>query len=317
MKTDRELLREYAERGSGSAFQALVQRHLDLVFATALRGVKDAGAAQELTQNVFITLARKASWLRGEISLAGWLHRTALFEVRHWWRGELRRQRREQTAVELGTTMKDEDSLLKNLAGELDEGLLSLRETDRQALMLRYFEGRSHREIGDLLGAREDAVRMRIDKALDRLTHFFRRRGYAVPVVGTTIAVLGAAAKAAPAGFAIITTRSALAAGSGSAITGFKPLIARFMGLTKTQTAILCAALAVAPVAWEWNVNRKASNQTAVTLSKLQTLRDQQGEFSTEAERLRSEADRLDSALAKAASNQARYEAAALKLDSL
>src|SRR5262245_2882749 len=143
VKTDRELLREYAERGSESAFQALVERHLDLVYATSLRGVNDTGAAQEVAQNVFVTLARKAPWLQGELSVAGWLHKTALLEVRGWWRGELRRRRREQTAAELGTTMKDEDSLLKALTGELDEGLLKLRERDRQALLLRYFEGRS------------------------------------------------------------------------------------------------------------------------------------------------------------------------------
>src|SRR5882672_6527641 len=212
-KTDRELLNEYVEHGSEGAFQALVERHLDLVFATALRGLNDTGAAQEITQNVFITLARKAAWLRGETSVVGWLHKTALFEVRCWWRGELRRQRREQTAVELGTIMKEEDSLLKTLAGELDEGLLGLREADRQALLLRYFEGRSHREIGALLGAREDAVRMRITKALVKLTRFFRLRGYAVSAVATTVALLGSAAKAAPAGLAITATRSALAAG--------------------------------------------------------------------------------------------------------
>src|SRR2546423_9748405 len=100
LKTDRELLTQFAAHGSESAFQELVQRHVDVVFATALRGLSDAGAAEEITQNVFITLARKAAWLRGETSVIGWLHKTALFEVRCWWRGELRRQRREKTAVE-------------------------------------------------------------------------------------------------------------------------------------------------------------------------------------------------------------------------
>ncbi len=317
LKTDQELLREYAERGSESAFEALVERHLDLVFATALRRLNDTGAAQEITQNVFITLARKAAWLRGEASLAGWLHKTALFEVRRWWRGELRRQRREQTAVELGTIMKDEDSLLKALAGELDEGLLGLRETDRQALMLRYFEGRSHREIGALLGAREDAVRMRIDKALGRLTQFFRRRGYAVRAVATTATVLGAAAKAAPAGLALVAARSALAAGSGGTATGLKLLIAKLMGLTKTQAAVLCAVLAVAPVAWEWNVNRMALNQAATTQSKLEAVRDQQDKSAAEIERLRAESARLEAALAEAVQTQARYAEAARKLEAL
>ncbi len=248
LRTDRELIREYAQDGSEGAFASLVQRHLDLVFATALRGVNDERVAQEVAQNVFIALARKAAWLGSEISVAGWLHKTALLEVRQHWRGELRRQRREQTAVELGTLMKDDDSLLKALSAELDEGLLELREADRQALMLRYFEGRSHREIGALLGAREDAVRMRIDKSLDRLTRFFRRRGYAVPAVSTTATVLGAVAKAAPAGFATVAVQSALAAGGGSAAGGLHLFLIKLMALTKTQTAVLCLALASAPV---------------------------------------------------------------------
>src|SRR5207247_543321 len=119
-KTDRELVRDYTEQGSEGAFRALVERHVDLVFATALRGLNEPGAAEEITQNVFIALARKAAWLRGQTSLAGWLHKSTLLEVRHWWRGELRRQRRERAAVELGTTMKDDESLLKSMAGLLD-----------------------------------------------------------------------------------------------------------------------------------------------------------------------------------------------------
>ncbi len=316
LKTDRELLRGYAENGSESCFEAVVERHLDLVFATSLRGLNDTGAAQEITQNVFVTLARKAAWLTGETSLAGWLHKAALLEVRRWWRGELRRQKREQTAVGLGTIMKDEDSLLKALAGELDEGLLELREPDRQALMLRYFEGRSHREIGALLGAREDAVRKRIDGALARLTRFFRRRGYAVPAVATTAAALGAAAKAAPAGLAVAAAHSALAAGGG-ALTGLKPLVVKFMALTKTQTALLCVALAAAPLAWEWNVNRMLRNRAAVAQSKLQAIHDQQDLSTADLDRLRAESAGLEAALAEAMKNETRYEAAARKLDAL
>ena len=73
LKTDRQLLREYGEHGSEGAFQAIVERHLDLVFATARRGTNDNGAAQEIAQNVFIALARKAPWLQAEISVAGWI----------------------------------------------------------------------------------------------------------------------------------------------------------------------------------------------------------------------------------------------------
>jgi RNA polymerase sigma factor (sigma-70 family) len=173
--SDRELLRQYAQAGEEGAFKALVARHVDLVYATAVRGLSDSAVAQEVTQNVFILLARKGFWLGGEICLAAWLHRSTQLEVKRWWRGEFRRQRREQTAAELGTLMKDDASLLKALEDELDEGLLTLSEADRTALLLRYFEGRSHRDIGGLLGAREDAVRMRIGRALECYALFCHR----------------------------------------------------------------------------------------------------------------------------------------------
>lgn len=316
LKTDRDLLREYIKGGVEGAFQTLVQRHLDLVFATALRGLNDNGAAQEITQNVFVSLARKASWLGGEKSLAGWLHKATLLEVRHWWRGEFRRQRREQTAVELGTVMKDDDSILKTLASELDEALLGLREADRQALMLRYFEGRSHREIGLLLGAREDAVRMRVTKALERLTQLFRRRGFAVPAVATIIALLGATAKAAPAGLALAATHAALAAGGGAA-TGIKLFIAKLMGLSKTQTAVLCLALAAVPAAWEAKVSHKARTAAAEGQAKLVSIQQDQDLVSSQIERLRADGSRLDADLAEAVKLRDRYDAAAQKLEAL
>jgi RNA polymerase sigma factor (sigma-70 family) len=315
VKTDRELLREYADDGSESAFSALAERHLDLVFATALRGVHDQGAAQEIAQNVFIALARKCPWLQNETSLAGWLHKTALLETRSWWRSELRRRRREQTAIKLGTIMTDEDSLLKALTEELDDGLLKLRESDRQALMLRYFEGRSHREIGLLLGAREDAVRMRIDKALKRLTQFFCRRGYTVPAVATTVAVLSGAAKAAPAGGALVVAQLALKAGCGGTLTGFKLLASRLVGLTNSQTAVLCAALAAAPIGWEWHAKRAAMGSLSLVQADFERSRGQQEQLSADLVRLRAQSSRLDAALAETAASQAPYQTAAVKLE--
>jgi len=105
-KSDGELLRDYVDCRSEKAFADLVERHTNLVFATASRGVTDLIAAQEVTQNVFIAPARKAAGLRRENTVTGWLHKTTLLEVRLWWRGEMRRRKREQTAIELGTTMK-------------------------------------------------------------------------------------------------------------------------------------------------------------------------------------------------------------------
>jgi RNA polymerase sigma factor (sigma-70 family) len=275
--TDRGLLREYVKRGSETAFRSLVERHVDLVFATANRQLNDATAAQEVTQNVFIALARKAITLQGDNTLTGWLHKTTLLESRQWWRGEYRRQRREQTAIELGTTMKDEESLLQSMTSVLDEGLMELREPERQALMLRYFEEQSHQQIGKALGTGEDAARKRIEKSLEKLTQFFRRRGYAVPAVATTAAALKAAAQTAPTGLSNIVTKGAMAAGSAGSVTGLGLLIGTIMGLTKTQTVVICAALAAIPVAYQTHSLIQARvERTKLEARLIQTSQDLQ-----------------------------------------
>src|SRR5215831_10156110 len=100
---DFELLREYVERHSESAFTALVERHVGLVYSAALRQVSDRHAAEEVTQATFIILARKAPKLRRGINLSGWLYRTAHFAAKGLLRAERRRRQREQKAVQMET----------------------------------------------------------------------------------------------------------------------------------------------------------------------------------------------------------------------
>src|SRR5213594_3516387 len=111
------LLRAFVRQGEQATFTAVVRRHLDLVYATALRKVEDPGAAEEVAQNVFAALARKACQFAPDDSLPAWLYRTTLLEAKQWLRAELRRRRREQTAAELRTTMKtpEEHSALRAL----------------------------------------------------------------------------------------------------------------------------------------------------------------------------------------------------------
>jgi DNA-directed RNA polymerase specialized sigma24 family protein len=103
---DNDLLFAFLRQGNERAFTTLVERHAGLVFGSALRPLGDRGAAEEVTQSVFTTLARKAQWLTGQGGLAGWLYRSTVLEVRFRQRTEVRRRAREQTAIELGTTME-------------------------------------------------------------------------------------------------------------------------------------------------------------------------------------------------------------------
>jgi RNA polymerase sigma factor (sigma-70 family) len=193
-ETDPELLRCYVAAGDETAFATLVEKHLTVVYGAALRQCNNPDTAKDVTQEVFTVLARRAVWLVGHPSLAGWLHRTAVHIAQHELRKSQRRELRDLTAAELGTVMKDDDSLLVRLTPELDEALLELRDGDREALLLRFFANKSMREVGAALGLREDAAQKRVAKALNALTERFRRRGFRV----TSVAVTALALERAP-----------------------------------------------------------------------------------------------------------------------
>src|SRR3954468_18744688 len=190
--SDFELLRDFLRRGDQGAFTAVVRRHLDLVYGTALRKLEDACGAEDVTQNVFAALSRKAWQFAPDDSLPAWLHRTALLECKSWLRTELRRRRREHSAAELGTTMKtsEEQHVLHELLPLLDEGLLALREKERAALLLRYYEGQSLRQVGAALQVGEDAAQKRVTTALEQLARFFQRRGFKTTTTAIAVTAL-------------------------------------------------------------------------------------------------------------------------------
>lgn len=258
---DCKLVVAYAAEGSEAAFRALVKRHVDLVFATALRQVGDVGLAEEISQNVFVAMARKAPRLGGIQTLAGWLHRTTILESKARIRSELRRRRREETAAELTTLHHQGASPLEALIPLLDEALLNLRDGDRLALVLRFMEDRSLRDVGSALGVDEDAARKRVSRALERLTDFFRRRGFTIPARSGAAALMASTAGAAPAGLAASASNSGLAA--GGAVTSLNLVLLHFMTITKTQTAILCILVAAVPLGLQWQAHSRLGQTRA------------------------------------------------------
>lgn len=249
MSDDRNnrLIAEYDACRSDEAFGALVRQHINLVFATALRQVGDAGAAEEIAQNVFVTLAQASGKLRSHPTIAGWLHQTTLNKSRAWLRSELRRRHREQAAFDQQLTAAEGDSVWSPLVPLLDEALLKLREPDRLAVIMHFMEGQTFEEVGTALGLGEDTARKRVNRCLHELTHFFQRRGFAVPALTAATPLFALASHTAPAGLAptVITAGLAAAhsAASASTLTLVKGAL-KIMAWTKTQT-IVAATVAV------------------------------------------------------------------------
>ncbi len=213
MTTDGELLQRYIRGNSEPAFAELVQRHLSLVYAAALRQLGgDAHLAQDVAQTVFTALARKAPALQDRASVAGWLYLGTHHAAAQAVRANQRRRTREMEAQAmhdiLGSVQPAAD--WDRVRPLLDDALRALGETDREAVLLRFFERRPFGDIGAALNLTEDAARMRVDRALDKLRGLLGRRG-----INSTAAVLGTlladqAVIAAPAGLATTIAGSAL-----------------------------------------------------------------------------------------------------------
>jgi RNA polymerase sigma factor (sigma-70 family) len=250
-----ELLRRYVEAGSEQAFAELVQRHVDLVYSTALRKVRgDAHLAQDITQSVFADFARKARTLSADVVLGGWLYRHTCFKTGQTLREEISRRGREQKAVEMNTLNDDSDATWKALAPLLDDAMARLGARDRDAIVLRYFEGRDLRTVGAALGVNDDAAQKRVSRAVERLREFFTKRGITVAASGLVVVIGANAVQAAPAGLAATLTTASLA--SATVGTGTMLTLLKSMAMTKLKLTVAAAFLAVGLVpVTVWQVN--------------------------------------------------------------
>src|ERR1700722_14598304 len=169
---DKALLREFVERGSEEAFATLIARHINKVYSVALRHTGNTHQAEEITQAVFVILAKKAANLGKCVILEGWLYQTARLTALTSIRGEIRRSRREQEAHMQHIVNENESEVWTQIAPLLDSAIASLNEPDRHAVVLRFIYGKSMKEVGTALGASEGAASVRLHRALDKLRHF-------------------------------------------------------------------------------------------------------------------------------------------------
>lgn len=247
---DLALLRDYAHRGSERAFDALVKRHIHFVYAAALRQVREASLAEDVAQAVFVILAQKATSLPDKTILPGWLFRTTRFAAANALRARRRRERMERKLSEMPMNLNDADteSDTEQLAPLLDEALEHLSETDRNAILIRFFENKNLREIGASLGSSEEAAKKRVARALEKLRAFFVRRSRVVSAAALVSFLSEESAQAAPL---LLAAKVVAAAGlqGGAAVGSTVGLVKgtlKLMAWTKAKKIAVGALVVVA-----------------------------------------------------------------------
>ena len=176
-RDDHELLTDFTEQGAESAFAVLVSRYVNLVHSAGIRYTGNSTHAEEITQAVFIILARKAGKLGRGIVLSGWLYQTARLTSANFMKGEARRQQREQEAHMQSTLNEATAPVWDQLAPILDEAMGTLGETDRNTLVMRFFENKTAIEVAAAMKTTEASAHKRTQRALEKLRNIFSRRG--------------------------------------------------------------------------------------------------------------------------------------------
>ena len=272
MTDDMDLVQAYVARKSEQAFETLVARHVNLVYSTALRQTRDPHLAEEITQAVFIILARKADSLGARTILPAWLYRTAIFASADALKSKRRRAQRELAAhLQSETLSAETDSAWNLISPLLDKALIQLGETDRQAVLLHFFQQKTFAEIGGSLGLSEDSARKRTRRALEKLRKIFSKNGFHSPTSILAGAISTCSVQAAPAALAKSVTVVALAKGataSTSTLTLIKGAL-KIMAWTKAKTAIVTGAAVILAIGVATSTIAVHHQHTAASNAKL------------------------------------------------
>lgn len=258
MSTDAELLERYARERAESSFTELVERHINVVYGAALRETQgDTSLAQDVTQAVFVEAARKAAALARHPAFAGWLYTSVRYTAANLRRAEQRRRHREQEAYSMSemNSPTADTAAWEQLRPVIDDVVHELNETDRAVVVLRFFEGRSFKEVGDALKLNENAARMRADRALDKLRLSLNKRGVASTGAGVAAAIAVGATVSAPSGLAA-TVATAAVAGSVASTSATTLTWLKIMSLTKLQLAAVSALVVTAVGVPVWQQTR-------------------------------------------------------------
>jgi len=296
-ENDLDLLGRFSRDHSQDAFTDLVNRYMNLVYSAALRQVRSPQLAEEVSQTVFTQLARHAAKLSPDSILTAWLYQVTRHAAIDVIRSEARRQAREQIAIQM-SDMNETSAGWTRIEPLLDEAMQSLDQADRTAILLRYFDSKSLREVGEALGASEDAAQKRVQRAVERLREFFLQRKVKVGASALVALVSANAIEAAPPGLAALVATSALAASTSTSVA-----VTKIIAMTTLQKTIIAAVVAGSIGAGLYEA--RVAHHLRQQVQTLKQQQERQAALSQKTRQLERERDAATAALAAVADEDA------------
>ena len=305
-ETDLQLLARYAHWRAEDAFAEIVRRHIDLVHSAALRQVCSPELAEEVAQAVFVELARRAGQLPHDTVVGAWLYHLTRYRAIDVVRREAGRRIREQTAQELqamNATAED----WTHIEPILDDAMHALEDTDRLAVLMRYFQNKPLREVGQALGVTDDAAQKRVCRAVERLREFFAKRGITVGASGLTLILSTNAVQAAPVGLAFtISTTASTVVGATTTLTA---TATKAIAMTTMQKTLIAAVLAAAIGGGIYEAHQAASARHEIDM-----LQERQAPLAAQIEQLTLERDEAARQLTSSRDDRDRLQGATAEL---
>ncbi|MEA2735574.1 MAG: hypothetical protein QOE14_2025, partial [Humisphaera sp.] len=250
---DRALIDQFAATRDAQAFEELVRRHVDWIYAAARRQVGPANA-EDVTQAVFVVLAEKPATAARQAALSPWLFGVLRFASLRCLRDQSRRRQHERAAAEQARSARmdvESDDEREQMLAMLDELVAKLRDRDRRPVIMRFYQRCSFAQIGDALGVSEEAARKRVTRSVDKLRSMFAAQGVSgVPGDAMQMFTVTALLHAAPAAIAMHAAQAAISAGAAGASGVLAKGAIAMMRIQKLQRAamVLLAVTTVAAV---------------------------------------------------------------------
>lgn len=249
---DHALLRAYVDHADEAAFAKLVGSYAGFVYSAALRQLRNADAAEEVTQAVFIVLARKAGSIQPNQLLGAWLFKAVRYAAYDHAKREARRSRHEREAAQLASTHGDRMSQELETAHQwdaiaplLDAAIDRLSGKLRSVVLLRYFQGYSHEQIATQLGISQWTARQRLSRSLEQMRRFFQQRGIVVPSAAIEGLISVHAVGSAPAALIASTTKAALTGAASAPIAATAKGVLIMMTVSKAKLSAICIIIAL------------------------------------------------------------------------